>query len=89
VTPRGPSEDGVVRDIEHIAPEEIERAMSLVLEQALSLTEDELVTQTARAFGYARTGHDIEQALRTRIHQAEGDGRFARIDDRLQLARPE
>jgi very-short-patch-repair endonuclease len=54
-----------------IAPAEIEAVALHALRESLAMAEDELVVETARLFGFARTGTDvrvvIENALRTRL----------------------
>jgi hypothetical protein len=63
VVPRGATPYGTPRDFTHVPDEEIARAISMILDAALSLSTEELAVQTARVFGYQRTGTDI----RTRI----------------------
>nr|MDP9473679.1 DUF3320 domain-containing protein [Chloroflexota bacterium] len=70
VVPRGAASDGAIRDISHVADEEILRGITLVLEHAFSLTQDELVVQTSRLFGYQRTGSDINRRLREMVQVA-------------------
>ncbi len=87
VVPRGPAPDGPPREIEHVPDEEIVRGMALLLEHAFSLTEDELVTRTARLFGYQRTGADIDRRLRATIRQAERSRWIEAQGERYQLRR--
>ena len=63
VVPRGAAPDGTLRDIAHVPDEEIVQAISMILNTALSLSPDELAVQTARAFGYHRTGSDIRARI--------------------------
>ena len=51
------------RKIEHIPPEEIEKAMELIAKYALSLSAESLIVETARIFGFERTGDLIEEEL--------------------------
>ena len=56
--------DGVAetsRDVEHIAPEEIQRAMLFVIEHALGIKTDSLFIEVARIFGFDRTGDKIRE----------------------------
>src|SRR5262249_46806131 len=59
------------RKPECISPAEIVAAARSVLLQNLALSQEELVVETARAFGFARTGREIaiaiERAVRTRL----------------------
>jgi hypothetical protein len=54
-----------------IAAVEIEAVGLHALQENLSMSEEELVTETARLLGFARTGNDvraaIEGALRSRL----------------------
>ncbi len=54
----------------------------------MSLTEDDLVTQTARALGYARTGAEIDRALRVAIAAAIAQGHVRYVDGLVMLPRP-
>ncbi len=85
VVPRGPASDGTIRDITYIADEEIIRGMTLLLEHAFSLTEDELIVQTSRLFGYQRTGSDINRRLREMVRAALMSGSIVERGERYQL----
>lgn len=60
VQPRGPLKDGSVRDIRHLSAEEIEAGVIRVVRAMVGAPKDEVIVATARAFGYARTGHHVE-----------------------------
>ena len=62
--PRAADEFGSLRDIKHIAEDELLEGMSEVLRRAFSLTEEEVILHTTRFFGYQRTGADISRRLR-------------------------
>ncbi len=85
VVPRGAASDGAIRDISHVADEEILRGITLVLEHAFSLTQDELVVQTSRLFGYQRTGSDINRRLREMVQVALKTGLIVERGERFQL----
>lgn len=61
--PRGPAQDGKVRDIEHIWQGEIEAGIFRVVEAAFGISRDHAVVATARAFGYDRAGSKIQEAI--------------------------
>jgi very-short-patch-repair endonuclease/DNA polymerase III delta prime subunit len=61
--PRGIGEGGELRQIAHIPDEEIEAALEMILERAMSLTPEELVVRASRVFGYQRTGGDIRDRI--------------------------
>ena len=78
VTPivRAPKNDDKVRPIEHIAPEEIAEAAVLVVQEARSLSEADLITQTARLLGYARVTKKIDAAVTAAIETLKANGRI-------------
>jgi hypothetical protein len=51
------------RQIEHIPPEEIKNAMKLVVGYAMSLGPESLIVETAKVFGFDRTGSQITSRL--------------------------
>lgn len=76
------------RAIEEIAIEEIARAVYLNLRHALSLTEQDLVAQTARLLGYPRVGERAKRRIGASLtHLAENgiirknNGKFELIHD--------
>jgi very-short-patch-repair endonuclease len=68
------------RNIEEIAIEEIAEAAHLCLEDAFSMSRDDLILQTARLLGYHRTGRKIKERVDAaiqyliRMGMAEIDG---------------
>lgn len=62
------------RKPELICPTEIAEAITGVLKESLALTPDELIVETARAFGFARTGGDVAAAIRNAL-KTEMEGR--------------
>ena len=61
--PRRPG-DGVQRDIDRIAPEEVEAAVLCIVDAHLSLSIEDLLRETGRVFGFARRGPKIGQAVK-------------------------
>ena len=51
------------RDATDLPPEEIANAAQHLLNQHISLPMDDLVRETARLFGYQRTGPRVEHAM--------------------------
>jgi hypothetical protein len=49
---------------EHIPTEEIENAMKLIAQYALSISEESLITETARVFGFIHAGEKIRERIR-------------------------
>jgi hypothetical protein len=87
VVPRGLAEDGTGRAIEHVPDEEIEQVIVAVLEGALSLTPDELVTRSARTFGFQRTGRDIRERILAVMETMISAGLIQSRSDRVQVGR--
>lgn len=87
IVPRGPEPNGTLRTVTHIAGEELERAMTLLLERSFSLSENELVIQTARLFGNQRTGSEISRRVRDVLNGAAQRGIIEKRANRYQLPR--
>ncbi len=85
VYPRGAMPDGRLREIAHIADEELISGVTLVLKQAFSLTQDELVSHTARLFGYSRTGSEIKRRLQEIVQRAASENLIQERAGRYQL----
>ena len=51
------------RKIEHIPSEEIYRAMQLVAEEAIGISRENLIQETARLFGFQRSGENVHSRL--------------------------
>jgi hypothetical protein len=53
-----------MRAPEHIPPEEIENAMRLITQYALSISSESLVTETARVFGFLHASEKTRETIR-------------------------
>ncbi len=73
------------RPIEEIALEEIAQAEFLNLQNALSLTEDDLFSQTARLLGYPRAGERVKRRLQTALARLEETGRVKWSTGKLEV----
>ncbi len=62
-TVRIPADGDKPRDITEIAIEEISEGIILYMQSAFSLSEDELIIQIAKLFGYARSGSKIKARI--------------------------
>ncbi|WP_346355291.1 DUF3320 domain-containing protein [Azotosporobacter soli] len=51
------------RKIEHIASEEICQAMQLILQEAIGISRESLIQETARLFGFQRSGEQVQARL--------------------------
>lgn len=63
ISARAPGAYDEPRSIDHIAPEELQDAMTKILDFAYGLTPKALIGETARQLGYARTGPRINSIL--------------------------
>ncbi len=60
---RVPKTDAEKRDAEDICPEEVANAIKQVAKEQISISKDELIRETAKMFGFARIGSNVEQAM--------------------------
>lgn len=74
---RAPKEGDEVRSIDHIAPEEIAEAAFLCVQEARSLTEADLIRETAKLLGYARVTKKIDEAVTNAIGVLKTGGRIS------------
>jgi hypothetical protein len=80
-----PEDETSVRKIEFIASEEIELAITALIREAISLSEDEVPSRVARIFGFDRTGRNIQEHLEQTLEKMVTSGILARQGDRLSL----
>lgn len=90
VAPRRPRGSSDPRRIGHISSIEVQAGLVAVLNMLISVPRSELVDETARQFGFDRTGKDIRVALENGIEDLLKDGRIvAGADDTLRPTSPE
>ncbi|MCB1506938.1 MAG: DUF3320 domain-containing protein [Hyphomicrobiaceae bacterium] len=87
VHPRSAAENGEMRTIDQIPAEEIASAVRTILSHAFSLETDELLSQTARVFGFQRVGADIRARILSVARQLYVDQEVVYKEDRVQLLR--
>jgi hypothetical protein len=75
--PRGPAQDGSVRNIEHIWEGEIEAGVLQVVEIAFGISRDDAVVAAARAFGYDRVGSKIRETIQQVVDRLITKGEIA------------
>jgi hypothetical protein len=61
------NDDNTRRNADELPPEEIANAALSIIENQVSMPADDLVSETARMFGFARTGQTVALCLRTGI----------------------
>lgn len=79
--PRRPAPGNAPRKIEHFADGELEAGVLLVAEKCFGAGLDDLVTQTAREFGFRRTGAEIEKKLSAVVRRLHRRGDLVRRGD--------
>jgi very-short-patch-repair endonuclease len=83
---RAPKEGDKARAIEHIAPEEIAEAAFLVAQEARSLSEADLISQTAKLLGYARVTKKLDAAVTGAIDALKAGGRIVEAEGLVRVA---
>lgn len=69
--------DAERRSAEDLPPEEVACAVCHILKNQLSMSRNDLVHETYKAFGYSRSGTAVEQAMQSGIHCAQNSGRIS------------
>jgi hypothetical protein len=82
---RVPMEDEYKRNAEDLPKEEIAAAIVEILKNQISLPAEDLIKETARLFGYARLGGNVEQAMKMGIEFALAANMITHSNDRLVL----
>jgi len=83
---RAPKEGDKARSIEHIAPEEIAEAALLVAQEARSLSEADLISQTVKLLGYARVTKKMDAAVTQAIDALKASGRIVEAEGLVRVA---
>jgi hypothetical protein len=82
-----PRDRGSERAVEHIAPEELQAGMRLLLRQAGGIDEESLLSQTARLFGFGKLGETIRQHLAENVAALRQQGVLTQQGEAVTLAR--
>jgi hypothetical protein len=75
--------NGQKRDPDDLPPEEIANGIREILSHQISLPNDELVREASRLFGFARSGSNVENAMKKGIKKAILNGLITDKDGRL------
>ena len=73
------------RNIEYISQEEIQEAIKLVLAGAFGVEVSALILETARIFGFEKTGAKIKQSILKALNSLEEKNIVRISDERVQL----
>ena len=71
------------RSIERVADPELDAGLLLVARQTFGAAQPELVRETARQFGWRRTGPDIRARLDQRVERLLEEGELSRRGETL------
>ena len=80
---RVPASEEERRNMDEIPPQEIGAGVYHILSRQISLSEEDMVRETARLFGFSRGSSTMEESIRRGIRWAEVRGRIRREDGRL------
>ena len=82
---RIPMNEAQKRNAEDLPKEEVAAGLIEILSNQISLPEDDLIKETARLFGYARIGANVEQTIKLGIEYALKREMILKNNDRLIL----
>jgi predicted nucleic acid-binding protein len=86
VQPRAPQSDDSRRRVEHIALAELKAGVLVCAELLYGAGRDDLISETARQFGFRRTGKDIASRIGKAIDQLLQAGKLAGDAEMLTIA---
>jgi hypothetical protein len=69
-----------------IAPAEYQLALSTIIADAVAISGDDLVVETARLFGFDRTGPDLKEAIDRQVGKLVKEGRLHLDEDGLRFS---
>ena len=81
---RIPSSDGEIRPIDYICDSELMLAMQTIVFHSFGISSDALITETARVFGFKRTGTNIMNRLRNVYLKALEKGVLKEIEGKVK-----
>lgn len=82
---RIPETSDDVRPIEYISEDELALALKTIVKHSFGISPEDLITETARAYGFKRTGDNIYFALRIVYERLLSDGILKEVDDKVKL----
>ena len=86
VAPRAPTSDDTRRRVEHISLTELKAGILVCAEMLYGAGRDDLIAETARQFGYRRTGKDIARRIGKAVDQLVDAGKLTGDDQMLTAA---
>jgi very-short-patch-repair endonuclease len=73
------------REIRHIPSEELQAAMTLIVQHTVGITKDTLVTECARLFGFGRTSEKVRARLHSEYSLLLGKNKIVESGDAVIL----
>jgi hypothetical protein len=77
-----------MRKAEYIPPEEIESAMRSVAQYALGISVESLIVETARVFGFSRTGENVRERFLEVYRELLKKGKLVCTNDVVTTPQP-
>ena len=71
-----------------IAPNEYQLAVLTIISEAVTISGDDLVVETARLFGFDRTGPDLKEAIDRQAERLLKDGRLHHDENGFRFPEP-
>ncbi len=81
---RIPSSDGEIRPIDYICDSELMLAMQTIVSHSFGISSEALITETARVFGFKRTGTNIMNRLRNVYLKSLKEGILDEIEGKVK-----
>ena len=82
---RIPENPNDVRPIDYIPEDELALALTTIARQSFGITPDNLITETARVYGFKRTGGKISSTLRKVYDQLVANEKIKEIDGKVSV----
>jgi len=82
---RVPKSSYDIRPIEYICEDELSLALTTIAKHSFGITPEDLITETARVYGFKRTGGKISSTLRKVYNQLVTNGRIKEIDGKVNV----
>ena len=69
-----------------IAPAEYQLALLTIIAEAVAISGDDLIVETARLFGFDRTGADLKEAIDRQVERLVKERRLGLDENGLRLS---
>ena len=82
---RIPEDSNDIRPIEYISDDEIALALTTIANQSFGITPDALIIETARVYGFKRTGGKISATIQKVYDQLVADGKVKEVEGKVNV----